>query len=145
MEGDVLINGKDAYVEYGINFEDGAIANLMTPPSLKDIVSNSSRLQHGRRYVVGEPKYEERALDLPFHLIAEDSEDFFIKYNKFCKDVLAKGEFTLRSILIPDREFRLIYNSCSSFSETMREMALFNLKVTEPDPTNNYIDDSSDD
>ena len=136
MTGDVIINDIDAFERYGINLEDGALSTLMTPPPMKEFVENSSRLQHGKRMMVLTPKYDEREITLPFHLIAKSKEEFFQKYKLFCEEVLAPGSFVLKTRFQPNVEYHLVYLSCTQFRQFIREMAVFSLKVCEPDPTN---------
>lgn len=136
MQGDLTINGIDAFIRYGINLEDGALSALMTPPPIKEFIENESRLQHGKKVIARWPKYDERELTLPFHLIANNKEDFFRKYNLFCEEVLALGEFELKTRFQPDVVYRLIYLNCTQFSQFIREMAAFALKVSEPNPAN---------
>lgn len=131
---------------WGMNLEDGAVTNLMTPSGMKDYVKNSSRLQHGKRYVIpeegtnnGSPKYEERSIDLPVHIISKNPTDYFQKYGDFCTKILEKGKFGLWTEYIPDKTFRLVYNSCSNFNQIWREMAVFTLRCTEPDPTDTEL------
>ena len=136
MQGDLTINGIDAFIRYGINLEDGALSALMTPPPIKEFIENESRLQHGKKVIARWPKYDERELTLPFHLIANSKEDFFRKYNLFCEEVLALGEFELKTRFQPDVVYRLIYLNCTQFRQFIREMAAFALKVSEPNPAN---------
>ncbi len=135
MKGDVTINGYDAYTRYGINLEDGALSALMTPAPLKDMVEGKSRLRHGKTVVTDSAKYDSREMTLPLHLIAKDKEEFFQKYNLFCEEVLAKGKFEIRTKYQSGVVYRLVYLSCTQFRQFMQELAVFSLKVEEPDPT----------
>lgn len=135
MKGDVTINGYDAYERYGINLEDGALSTLMTPAPLKDMVECKSRLRHGKTVVSGNAKYDSREMTLPFHLIAKDWDTFFKQYSLFCEEVLAKGKFEIRTKYQAGVVYRLVYLSCTQFRQFMQEMAVFSLKVEEPDPT----------
>lgn len=135
MKGDVTINSYDAYARYGINLEDGAISTLMTPPPMKDFIENNSRLRHGKSVLAKLPKYDSREITLPFHLIAKSKDEFFKKYNLFCEEVLAKGRFELKTKFQTGVVYRLVYISCTQFSQYNQEMAVFALKVEEPDPT----------
>lgn len=154
MVGDVTINingnDYDAFTRWGINLEDGAISALMTPAPMKDFIENRSRKAHGKQVITKLPRYAERELTLPFHIIAKTKEEFFYKYNLFCNEVLSQGAFTLKTKYqpqmtlsvggetktIPEVVYHLIYISCTQFREFISEMAVFSLKVSEPDPTN---------
>lgn len=139
MYGDVTINNADAFERYGINLEDGALSALMTPPPMKKFIESRSRLKHGKTVIAKVPKYDDREITLPFHLIAKNKAEFFTKYNLFCEEVLAKGKFELKTRFQPDVVYRLVYLSCTQFSQFIRKMAVFSLKVSEPDPTDRAI------
>ena len=143
MTGDVTINGSDAYTTWGINFEDGALSALMTPPSLKPFIENNSRLVHGKRVIAKQPKFEAREIVLPFHIVASSTSDFLSKYADFCSNVLANGTFTLSSRYQSGVLYHLVYVSCTQFRQFDRKVAVFSLKVTEPDPTNRTQEESS--
>lgn len=136
MTGDVTINNNDAFDTWGINFEDGALSALMTPAPNKDYVESKSRLQAGKTVFTQNAKVDSRELQLPFHIVAKSKAEFFEKYNNFCNDVLAYGSFTLASRWQQGVKYHLVYNSCSQFTQFGGVMALFVLRVTEPNPTN---------
>lgn len=139
MLGDVTINNVDAFERYGINLEDGALSALMTPPPMKEFIESRSRLKHGKTVIAKTPKYDDREITLPFHLIAKNKADFFTKYNLFCEEVLAKGKFELKTRFQPGVVYRLVYLNCTQFRQFIREMAAFSLKVSEPDPTDRAV------
>lgn len=123
MKGDLTINGLDAYEEYGVGLEDGALSALMTPPPMKQYVEGASRAEHGRRVVVKDPR-------------ADSRDAFLARYAKFCGEVLARGAFTLSTRHQPGVTYRLVYKSCSQFGQYSGRAALFSLRVCEPDPSN---------
>lgn len=135
MIGDLKINGKDAFERYGINIEDGALCSLITPPPMKEFVESTSRVRHGKSVVVKDPKYDSREITLPFHLIAKSQADFFKKYNLFCSEVLSQGKFELQTKFQTGVVYRLVYLSCTQLRQFKQELAVFSLKVEEPDPT----------
>ncbi len=136
LKGQLYINGKDAYTTYGIIMSDTALSTLMTPAPSKDYITNSSRLVDGKRVFKGNVKMAEREMTLPFSMSAKDRDIFLSNYAKFCEEVLAKGEMVLHTSFLPNIWFRCIYISCTQFSQFLREMALFSLKLNEPDPSN---------
>lgn len=135
MKGDVTINSFDAFVRYGINLEDGALSTLMTPAPMKDYIEGKSRLKHGKSVVTKNVMYDSREITLPFHLIAKSKDEFFQKYSLFCEEVLSKGKFELRTKYQSGVVYRFVYLSCTQFRQFMQEMAVFSLKVEEPNPT----------
>ena len=136
MIGDLKINGKDAFERYGINIEDGALCALLTPPPMKEFVESTSRIRHGKSVIAKDPKYDSREISLPFHLIAKNQTDFFQKYNLFCTEVLSQGKFELQTKYQTGVVYRLVYLSCTQLRQFKQELAVFSLKVEEPDPTN---------
>lgn len=136
LKGQLYINGKDAYTTYGIFLAENALSTLMTPPSVKDYISNESRLEHGKRVSYENVRLGERELTLSFNMHAKDKDTFLSNYAKFCDEVLSKGKIELRTSLLPNVWFRCIYVSCNQFSQFRRELASFSLKLNEPDPSN---------
>lgn len=145
LKGQLLINGKDAFTEYGIFMDETALSTLMTPAPNKEFISNKYRSKDGKRVIPHNPRLDEREITLPFNMTANSPETFLANYYKFCEDVLAKGMLTLHTSFLPNVWFRCIYLSCTQFSEFIRELAKFSLKLNEPDPTDRgqtskYID-----
>jgi len=136
MTGELKINGKDAYDTWGVSLEDGAISTLMTPPAMKDFVSNQSRLEHGKRVMTLNPKYDSRELTLEMHLCAKTKDDFLTKYGKFCDEVLSTGVLHISTSHQSGVTYHCIYNSCTQFSAFLSGIAKFSLKLTEPNPAN---------
>ena len=139
MTGDVTINNADAYERYGINLEDGALSTLMTPAPMKEFIESKSRVRHGKNIITKAPKYDAREITLPFHLIAKSKTEFFTKYQLFCDEVLSNGKFELKTKYQPNVVYRLVYLSCTQFRQFVRELAVFSLKVSEPDPTDRAV------
>ena len=127
------INGLDAYTTYGITMDSSSLATLMTPPALKDWVTSESRTEHGTRVVVAGPKYmKARDLTLQINISARTEEDFLSKYASFC-EVLKGGTLTLETIT---GKYYCIYISCNQFSQFLRGIGKFTLKLQEYNPNN---------
>lgn len=139
MTGETWINGKDAYKTWGVSLEDGAISTLMTPSSLKDFVENESRLEHGKRVLISNPKVESRDITLEMHLTAKTKADFLSQYSKFCEEVLETGVVDIISTYQPEVEYHCTYVSCSQFSQYMFGLAKFTLKLNEYNPKNRTV------
>lgn len=133
MTGELFINGKDAYTEYGMSLEDGAISALLTPPSLKEFVENESRIENGKKIIVGYPVYDARDVSLAFHIVAPTKEAFFAKYQALCA-VLQKGIVKIKTKYQADTVYKFVYNSCTQFSQYSFGIAKFTLKLTEANP-----------
>lgn len=133
MKDELYINGKDAYTTWGISMEDGALSDLMTPVANKTFIENDSRLEHGKQIIVANLRLDERNLTLTINLTASTEKQFFERYNSFCKE-LAMGALEIKTKYQPGVVYKTIYQSCSQFSQFMRGMAKFVLKLTEPNP-----------
>lgn len=135
LKEQLYINGKNAFTEYGIFMDDTSLSTLMTPAPNKEFISNKYRSKDGKRVIRHNPRLDEREITVSFNMTAGSVETFLANYHKFCEDVLATGEVTIHTSLLPDVWYRCVYLSCSQFSEFIREMAKFTLKLNEPDPT----------
>ena len=133
--GELYINGDDAFAEYGMSMESSALSSLMTPPPSKEFIENKSRLENGKRVVTSNPMVDERELSLQFHIKANGKSDFLVKYSKLC-DVLASGVLEISTSYQQGVVYRMIYVSCTQFSEYRLGMAKFTLRLNEPNPTN---------
>lgn len=134
MTGDLIINGKDAFTEWGVSLSQTALTTLMTPSEMKEYIKTTARTESGSR-LVNNATINERTITLDLHLVAVDEAAFLKQYAAFC-DVLAGGELTIRTRWQPNVIYRLFYQSCSQYSQLINGLAKFSLKVIEPNPTN---------
>lgn len=134
MKDVLYINGRDAYTTWGITMDTQSLSALMTPPALKERVESQSRLADGSRLVGAAPRLAARQLTLTLNLTARTEEQFFARYASFCRE-LATGRLTIRTTYQRGVTYRTAYVSCTQFTQFMRGMAKFSLKLTEPDPT----------
>lgn len=135
MKGELFINGKDAYVEWGVSMDTSSLSALMTPPPVKDLPENKSRLNDGKQVLYNPSlvKYDERSITLTLNLTARNEADFFSRYTAFCEE-LKVGKIEIRTKYQPDVVYKTIYKSCSQFSQFMRGLAHLSLKLDEPNP-----------
>ena len=101
---------------------------------MKTLVENKSRLTAGKSVICENPQTDERQLSLSFNLTAKDEEQFFDRYLGFC-DELKKGMLNIKTRYQPSVTYKVVYLSCSQFTQFMRNMASFSLKLNEPNPT----------
>lgn len=139
-KGELFINNKDAYTTWGISMDSSALSALMTPPPQKELIENKSRLENGKRVVISNQKIDERTLTLSINLTAPDESTFFSRYESFCNE-LATGVLNIRTKYQPSTVYRTIYLSCTQFTQLMRGIAKFSLKVCEynPSPENRML------
>lgn len=138
MKEELYINGKDAYTTWGMSMDETALSELMTPPANKAFVENESRNQHGKRIVIADPKLSERNLTLQVNLTASDEQQFMKRYSSFCEE-LATGSLEIKTKYQPGVVYKTIYQSCSQFSQFMRGIGKFVLKLSEPNPNDRAV------
>lgn len=137
-KGELFINGKDAFVEWGISLESSALSALMTPPPNKELISNESRQEHGKRVVASNGMIDSRDINIPFHIKARNQDEFFLRYTSFCNE-LASGVLEIRTKYMPNVLYRTNYLSCSQFTEYRLGLAKFTLKLNEPNPNDRNL------
>lgn len=126
MTNDLILNGKDAWLEYRANISDGSVLELMIPMPKKDYVESNVRNAHGR--IIRNTQWDDTTeKTLSFHIDGNGIENGYTLFKKFCDEVLAKGQFTLKSRYISDT-FKLDYRSCTPISAT-GGLVKFSLKV----------------
>lgn len=138
MTGELHINGKDAYTTWGISMDDTALSTLMTPAPNKDFIENKSRMEHGKQVICSNAKIADRSLTLPINLTAQDEAQFFARYALFCEE-LATGVLNIKTKYQPNVTYKTIYLSCSQFSQFMRGIGKFSLKLNEPNPKDRTV------
>lgn len=139
LEGQLTINGRDAFKEYGIFMDDTSLSTLMTPAPCKEFISNKYRSKDGKVVIKHNPKLDEREITISFNMTAPSKAAFLSRYAKFCNDVLATGEIVIHTSYQPDVWYRFVYLSCTQFSQFLQEMAKFALKLNEPDPSDRGV------
>lgn len=133
---ELIINGKDAFTEWGIRMGDGFLDTLNGYFPMKEYITNNDRTQDGVQYV-GTPKVNERSLILNFTMEGRDAADFNTKNKAFVNE-MRKGDV---SIQVPDDSpdvYHLKYTgkSCTFAKNTERTFAKIGLAFIEPNPTN---------
>lgn len=136
--GQLYINNKDAYTQWGISLDSTALSALIAPPALKEFVSDDYRLEDGVDYIVEDAVVNERQFTLPLNLTAPTEYQFFSRYASFCTE-LKSGTLHIRTSFQPTLTYKCIYQSCSQFQQYMRGIAKFSLKLVEPNPNDRYV------
>lgn len=141
--GQLFINGKDAFLHWGVSFSDTALSALMTPPTNKDYIVNESRLEHGQRLLNLNPMTAGREVTLEMHIKAKNDADFLDKYSRFC-NVLAQGQMNIKTSFQPNVVYKMYYVSCAQFSEFYLRLAKFQLKLKEPNCNDRTEDETEE-
>lgn len=137
MVGDLIINEKDAYTEWGINMGDGFLNALDAPAPMKEYIQNKSRLEHGKRVITSGVKTDSRELTLSFTITGSSQSDFQLKKKSFYEE-LYKGPLNIRIPKVNSDVYHLIYlgKSISYGMNLDREFCKVSAKFEEPNPTN---------
>lgn len=146
-KGQLTINKKDAYTEWGLSMDSSALSALMTPAPIKSLIENDSRLEHGREMITSYTKTDSegakievntvkmgaRDVTVTFNITAKSEAEFLQRYYNFCSE-LERGKLDISTSFLPNVVFHMVYVSCSQFSEFVLGIGKFTLKLTEPNP-----------
>ncbi len=133
---DLLINGKDALIEWGVRMGDNFLDVLNGYYPMKDYITNNDRTQDGVQYV-GIPKVNERNITLNFTMEGNSASDFTAK-NKAFVEVMRGGDVVIQVPEDSPAVYHLKYTgkSCTFARNTERTFAKLGLAFIEPNPTN---------
>lgn len=133
---DLLINNKDAYAIWGVRMGDGFLDKLGEPSSMKEFVENKSRLEHGKRVVIDNPKVDERDLTLTFTIEGRSESDFHTKKVAFYEE-LYKGKVDIQVPASGNEIYHLIYlGKSASYAQSIdRTFGKVVAKFNEPNPS----------
>ena len=152
MTGDLEINGYDAYVKWGVSMEDGSLTQLMAYPSVKEWITNETRLGNGTIYIppalgasfaTTTQWRAARELTIVLHMTAKTKEQFLLNHGNFEAEVLATGNVNIRTKHQITTMYRCKYISCTQFAQYHDEnggIAKFALKLVEPNPVDRTLD-----
>lgn len=131
MVGQAKINGIDI-ANYGALLVSGAYEALLTPPAMKEYVSNTSRNAHGVKYTIptGTAVTDER--EVSFSVFIEgDTEDEYLERVEAFLGAITDGVFTFDVPRLKKR-YKLLYKSCSKYGDFGLKRGKFTLKLVEP-------------
>lgn len=134
MERELFLNGKDAWVEYGIDMLFGAYAALICPAAAKEYVTNEARTDHGKEYAEG-MRFDERSIALPLGIRAKDRDEFYTRFTKFVKEVCAAGDIAI-STGYDENIYYCKYKSVTALTEYNGRKGTFVLNLIEANPMN---------
>lgn len=117
----------------GISLDSSSLGQLMTPPPMKDRVQSSSRLEHGVRVVTEDNAYMNyRDFTLNLNVYGATESAFLSNYSTLCNQ-LKTGKV---DISVLGTTYHCIYLSCQQFSQFMRGVGKFVLRLREYNPNN---------
>ncbi len=136
MSGDLLINGKNAFDEWGVNMGDSFLNTLLTPPPVKEYCENKSRLEDGKRVLLGNKKDDEREISLTFTIQGENQSDYISKYKAFMEE-MSSGLVSINVPVLGSDIYHVYYKNAVSYAMSLdRTFSKITMKVCEPNPTN---------
>lgn len=146
MDGQLTINGKDAYTHYGVFLTEKSLkdydnlSELLRPSKMKPYTAVTYREEDGERLPrqLPAPAFEARDFTLYVALLGESPQDFAAKYEAWIA-LLKSGWLTLQVAGIA-RSFRVYYKECSQFDpltrvDEGRVVCRMALKFREPQPS----------
>lgn len=137
MTGDLIINGKDAWTEWGVNMGEGFIDAIDAFAPMKDYIENDSRLEHGKRVLISNPRVASRELTLHFTIKGNNEADYRAKRRAFEAE-LQKVKIDVKVPVLGEEVYHLIYlgKSVSYALSRSRVFSTMSSKFEEPNPTN---------
>ena len=128
---DLLINTQDAYTTWGVRMGEGFLDVLGASSPMKEFIENKSRLEHGKRVIINDPKIDEREIE------GNSQSDYQAKKKAFFEE-LYKGVVDIQVPANSNEIYHLIYLGKSvayaqSFDQTFGKISA---KFNEPNPAN---------
>lgn len=136
MKGELFINGKDAWEQWGVNMGDGFIDALDAPLQMKEYIENESRLENGKRVLTSNVKIDSRELTLAFTIMGVSESDYRSNKKAFEAE-LYKGELSIAIPKVTDETYHLIYTGKSvSYGLSLnRCFGSISARFEEPNPS----------
>ena len=137
MKNDLLINGKDAYTFWGVRMGEGFLDVLGASSPMKEFIENKSRLEHGKRVIINDPKIDEREITLSFTIEGNSQSDYQAKKKAFFEE-LYKGVVDIQVPANSNEIYHLIYLGKSvAYAQSLdRTFGKISAKFNEPNPAN---------
>ncbi|WP_270229277.1 hypothetical protein [Parabacteroides distasonis] len=112
---------------------DNFLENISIAAPLKDFIENNSRLEHGKRMIISDPKLASRNVTLTFTINGKTPEEYLDHYRAFVAE-LHKGNVALRVPALGET-YKLVYlNSASYALDGSRTVSKLACKFVEPNP-----------
>ena len=112
----------DAWYEWGVGLEDGALDVLMSFRPNKEPVANKNVTAEGAFYVTGAGLVDERQVSIPFHIVALDKVDFLLKRSAFY-EAIKGGMLTIKIARPVEAIYKMYYLTCQQYTQFLSGMA----------------------
>ena len=108
MKNELIINNKDAYATWGVRMGDNFLDVLGASSPMKEFIENKSRLEHGKRVIINNPKIDEREITLSFTIEGNSKSDYQAKKKAFFEE-LYKGVIDIQVPANSSDIYHMIY------------------------------------
>ena len=124
-------NLTDLWEAWGVGLENGALDALMSFRPNKEPITNKNVTAQGAVVVCGAGLVDERTVNVPFHIVASNKEDFLTKRNGFYQ-AIKNGKIILHIEKPVNATYAMYYISCSQYTQFLSGVAKFILTMYEP-------------
>lgn len=133
---DLLINTQDAYTTWGVRMGEGFLDVLGASSPMKEFIENKSRLEHGKRVIINDPKIDEREITLSFTIEGNSQSDCQAKKKAFFEE-LYKGVVDIQVPANSNEIYHLIYLGKSvAYAQSLdHTFGKISAKFNEPNPS----------
>ena len=134
---ELLINGENAYTTWGVRMGEGFLDVIGASAPMKDFIENKSRLEHGKRVIINNPKVDEREITLSFTIEGNSQSDYQAKKKAFFEE-LYKGVVDIQVPANSNEIYHLIYLGKSvAYAQSLnRTFGKISAKFNELNPAN---------
>ena len=132
-----MINTQDAYTTWGVRMGEGFLDVLGASSPMKEFIENKSRLEHGKRVIINDPKIDEREITLSFTIEGNSQSDYQAKKKAFFEE-LYKGVVDIQVPANSNEIYHLIYLGKSvAYAQSLDQtFGKISAKFNEPNPAN---------
>lgn len=137
MNGDLIINNKDAWSTWGVCMGDGFLDTIDSFNEMKDYIENESRLEHGKRVITDNAKVASREITLQFTIEGSSESDYRTKKKAFQAE-LERGTVNIKIPALGTELYKLVYlgKNVSYGLSLDRCFGKVSSKFCEPNPAN---------
>lgn len=136
--GQFKINGVDAYTAYGLSLDASGMSAILAPPPLKPMIENSSAVEHGKRVIRTDRRYDERTITISMNMVAATQDALLTNMAAFYSE-LADGPVNIQTKYQQNTEYHFDYLSVQAFNEYGCGIAHIVLRVVEPNPNDHAV------
>lgn len=137
MVGQVTINNNDLFLCYGASLVKGAYKTLLQGLQAKDIVKNTSRIEHGDRIVITEDypiRIASRELSLSFLVEGKTRPEMLSNRKSFLNDLTSSTIITFNANRL-GLGFKLVFREVTEIIDyTNNRYCTVQVKFYEPNP-----------